>query len=96
MRRVLPCPKCGTAKLRDGSGKMIPYEMGRPPSAFLTPGKAFEYLCMGCARAPQLEGMSIKNASSGRCTISKTAFYALPDLDAMVSPGGFEPPPPRS
>lgn len=91
MRRVLPCPKCGTAKLKDGAGKMIPYEMGRPPSAFLTPGKAFEYLCMGCARPAQLEGMSIKNASSGRLSISKMAFYALPDLDAVVGAAGIEP-----
>ena len=91
MRRVLPCPKCGTAKLRDGSGKLIPYEMGRPPSAFLTPGKAFEYSCLGCARPAQREGMTIKNAGSGRYSISKSAFYALPDLDTMVGATGIEP-----
>lgn len=87
MRRILPCPVHGAAQLKDGSGKMFPYEMGIAPSAFLTPGKPFEYVCMGCARPAQREGMTIKNAGSGRLSITKTAFYALPDLDAAKVTG---------
>ena len=92
MRRILPCPAHGAAQLKDGSGKLFPYEMGRPPSAFSTAGKAFEYVCMGCARPAQREGMTLKNAGSGRLSITKSAFYALSDLDApVVARPGFEP-----
>lgn len=91
MRRILPCSKCGTAKLKTGDGKLIPYEMGVSPSAFRTPGARFEYVCLGCARPAQREGMTIKNAGSGRNSISKSEFFSLVDLDAVVGAAGIEP-----
>lgn len=85
MKRALPCPNCGTAKLRDANG-LVPYFMGLAPSAFGAPGMPFYYTCMACFRKPERVGMTIKNLSAGRLSITKREFYALPDLDAPPSP----------
>lgn len=70
--RRLPCIKCPDgAFLKDGAGRKIVYEMGIAPSAFRTRGEAFRYQCLACGS---------KNS------ITKQAFFALPDLGLPPTP----------
>lgn len=85
MKRILPCQRCGTAKLKDGQGKLIPYTMSLAPSAFRTPGMPFQYLCMGCMPKPSsARGGAVQ--LRGSLSLSKMEFYALPDLDPPPEP----------
>lgn len=69
MIRRLPCRNCPDgATLVDGRGRKIPYEIGISPSAFRTPGQPFKYDCLSCGKKGKGQ------------TISKAAFYAIPDF----------------
>lgn len=63
--RVLPCPRCGLAKTRDGR----PYWLERYPEHAPTP---FRYRCMGCN--PQLD------PKIGALEIRHHEFYSLKPL----------------
>lgn len=85
--RRLPCNRCPEgAWLKDGTGKaVVPYLMGMAPSAFRTTGEAFEYDCQRCERFVHVNGKPTRSRAE-RQSISKRAFYALPDLEATPKP----------
>lgn len=83
MRRALPCPRCGTAKLRKADGTFEDYTIGITPSAFSARSE-FEYVCMACRPKSGLHSGGQRLRLNSSLRISKAEFMRLPDLDASV------------
>lgn len=71
MAKALPCPQCGTAKLKE-RGVLVDYVMGRPPACFS--GAAlhpFVYRCAHMEKTPLCKSLKL----------TQREWMALPDLE---------------
>lgn len=74
MAKVLPCPRCGTAKIIE-RGKKVEYTIGRLPASF--GGAASHPFSYRCACLPKM---------AKSLTLTLAQWNALPDLPPELPP----------